>query len=78
MLKSVANNTMNDFQPGKQNTIQLLREHIRKFAFSTNHVFVLAQMLDVSSLSPPMLGLQQTMWVSFSSATLRTSQYDAS
>ena len=70
--------TTSNFQPGKQNTIQLLREHIRKFAFSTNHVFVLAQKPDVSSLSRPMLGLQQTMWVSFSSATLRTSQYDAS
>ena len=47
------------------------------FIISTNHVFVLAHRPDVSSLSPPMLGPQQTMWESHCSATLEASGYDA-
>ena len=46
--------------------------------YLTNHVFVLAQQLDVSSLSSPMPGPQQTMWELHSSSTPQTSQYDTS
>ena len=53
-------------------TVNAMSQH------STNHVFVLAQKPDVSSLSPPMPEPQQTMWESHSFATFRTSQDDAS